>query len=429
MADYRITPGTLKGQLTVPPSKSQTLRAILFASLAHGQSTIYNYLPSPDTQAMIQACRFLGAHIEQFPNHLTIQGLSGKINGAQDVIDSGNSGIVLRFISAVAALSKQPIMITGDHSIRTNRPMHALLAGLQQLGVSATSTQNNGYTPLVIQGPFRGGKAEIDGEDSQPVSGLLIAAALASGPTTLTVKNPGEKPWIDLTLSWFERLNIAYERKDYSQYHVKGNSQLSGFTYTVPGDFSSAAFPIVAAVITGSELCIHNIDMQEAQGDKQLIAILKQMGASIEIDADKKILQVKRGQQKLQGIDVDINDFVDAIAILAVAGCYAEGETRLRNASVARNKECNRIQCLQQELAKMGADVTETEDGLLIRRSSLQGSAELHSHHDHRMAMALTVAALGATGCSKVHHVDCIAKTYPGFMEQFTTLGVSIVTI
>lgn len=424
MSHYRIKKGKLNGGIVVPPSKSHTLRSILFGALGKGKSVISHYLPSPDALAMIEACRLLGADLDVAPETIVISGIDGKIGHAEDVIHAGNSGIVLRFCAAIGALAARPVVITGDYSIRHQRPMKPLLDGLSQLGVSAVSMRGDGYAPVIIQGPLRSGKATIDGEDSQPVSALLIASAFAEGPTELRVRNPGEKPWISLTLNWLDRLGIPYTNLGYEHYRLNGNALYEGFEYTVPGDFSSAAFPVAAALVTRSELTVENIDMNDSQGDKELIRVFQKMGADIEIDEKAKTLRVKKGGS-LSGTTVDINNFVDAITILAVVACYAEGETRIQNAAVAKQKECDRIQCIATELRKMGADIQETEDGLVIKKSELKG-ASLHSYHDHRMVMSLTVAALGAEGETRVGPVACVAKTFPTFVRDFHALQADI---
>ncbi len=424
MGYYLIAKSSLKGQLTIPSSKSHTLRAILFGALGKGKTIIKHYLHSPDTYAMIKACQLLGSQINSFLDHLEIEGLDGRISSTEDIIQAGNSGIVLRFISAISALSSHYTVITGDYSIRHQRPIQSLLDGLNQLGVLAISTRQDGYAPVIIRGSLRSGTAVINGEDSQPVSALLIASAFAEGPIELTVNNPGEKPWILLTLDWFDRLGIRYDHQTFEHYRLEGNNHYEGFNYIVPGDWSSAAFPIAAALITQSEVIIHNLDNQDTQGDKELIEVLKKMGAQIEIDDQAKTLAVKTGGG-LQGIEIDINRLIDAITILAVIACFAEGETRITNAAVARQKECDRLHAITLELQKMGANITELADGLIIKHSPLQG-AYLYSHQDHRMALALTVAALGANGESKIDGIECVAKTYPNFVQDFQALGAAI---
>ena len=386
---YAITPSSLSGTVSAPASKSHSLRAILFASMANGESLIHGYLPSPDTQAMIKACRQLGAKIKQSQHTLSIQGTAGKPRLPDDVIDAGNSGQVLRFIAGIAALINGHVVISGDESIRFNRPFKPLMQGLSDLGATCISTKGDGHAPVIIKGPMTPGIAHLDGADSQPVSALLIASAFMDGTTTIKVNNPGEKPWIDLTLAWLDRLGISYDHTDYTQYTVHGTPIISAFEYTVPGDFSSIAYPLVAALITQSCLTIDNIDMSDTQGDKQLIHALKNMGADICINHNSLVVSPTGS---LRGCEIDVNHFIDALPILAVVGCYAQGTTTLVNAAIARKKESDRLATITQELRKMGANIIEQADALIIQPAPLHG-AHLQAHHDHRIAMALTVAA------------------------------------
>jgi len=422
MKAYRVRKGFLQGEIEVPSSKSHTLRAILFAALAVGKSVIHRYLDSSDTESMIKACRHMGAKIDIFEDRLEIEGVAGAVGPFEDVIDAGNSGIVLRFFSAIGALSSFPVVITGDHSIRHVRPIQPLLDALETLDVIVQTLRGDGFAPVIIKGPLKPGKTTIDGADSQPVSALLVAAAFAKGPVEIEVKNPGEKPWVALTLHWFDLLGIPYEQQGFDCFKLQGNARIKGFTYTVPGDFSTAAFPIAAAIVTGSELNIHNIDMEDAQGDKALIPVFQKMGANIEVKG--KTLTVKKCAT-LKGVTVDINDFVDALPILAVVACYAEGTTHIYNGAVAKGKECNRIETIASQLQKMGADIHATADGLLIKGAPLKG-ADLHSHQDHRMAMSLAVAGMGAEGDTTISSVDCVCKTFPDFAKAFQALGAPI---
>ena len=271
---------------------------------------------------------------------------------------------------------------------------------------------------------YRQEEQEFSGLTPQPVSALLIAAAFTEGPIEIEVESAGEKPWVALTLDWLTRLGIPFENRGFDYFRLSGNVKVKGFEYSVPGDFSSAAFPIAGALITGSELTIKNIDMQDVQGDKELITVFQKMGAIIEIDEKNKVLQVRRGPP-LSGTIVDINNFVDAITILSVVACYAEGETFIQNGAIAKEKECNRIGCITSELRKMGAEINETADGLLIKKSSLKG-AHVHSHHDHRMAMSLAIAGLGAEGETDISSVECVSKTFPSFAQDFKNIGANL---
>lgn len=427
MTQFQIHKSALNGQIRIPASKSHTHRAILFGALAKGKSIITDFLPSTDAQAMIDACRLLGAKIAISNQKLEIDGIDGQITHAEDVIQSGNSGIVLRMISALAALAEKPIVITGDYSIRHQRPMRPLIEGLHQLGASVESTKGDGYAPLIIRGPLRGGKAVIDGQDSQPVSALLIASIFARAPIDLEVRNAGEKPWVALTLDWLKRLGVACQHHDFTTYRMQGQGSYRGFNYQVPGDWSSAAFPLAAALVTNSPLTLHNLDINDCQGDKAIVQVLQRMGARLQVDVQKRLVHVDTGAQ-LKGVEVDVNDFVDAVPILSVLGCYAKGTTRIRNASIARTKECNRLHCIKQELTKMGAEIKEEEDGLTIHSASLKG-ASVFSHHDHRMAMSLAIAGMGAQGKTTIQDIACVEKTFPTFAQDFIRLGACLEVI
>jgi 3-phosphoshikimate 1-carboxyvinyltransferase len=324
----------------------------------------------------------------------------------------------------VAALTDGYTVITGDHSIKTNRPVQPLLDGLSKLGVMAISTQGNGHAPIIIKGPLQAGTTNLNGEDSQPVSGLLIAAAFAAGTSVINVENPGETPWIELTLAWFKRLGISYKQENYTQYTISGNASYPGFEYSVPGDFSSAAFPLVAALITRSEITIHNLDMQDIQGDKALIFSIQEMGANLHFDANKKCLTVKNSGSFL-GKEININDYIDALPILTVMACFAKGETRIYGAAIARRKECDRLASITKELTKMGACIIEHDDALTIKPSDLIG-AQVYSHNDHRIAMSLAVAGLAAKGKTTIEQIKCVDKSFPNFASAMQQLGASI---
>lgn len=424
MSFFHVVPSGLHGVIKASASKSHTLRAILFASLATGESTIHDYLPSPDATAMINACRQLGAQITQDGKTITVIGNAGHLKVPDDVIDCGNSGQVLRFVAAIASLLKNYVVLTGDDSIRHSRPAQPLIEGLSHLNVFCVSTKNDGHAPLIVKGPLNPGKTQLLGQDSQPVSALLMACAFAKDASEITVHEPGEKPWIDLTLNWFDRLGIVYQNDNYKRYTVAGHAKVKAFDYQVPGDFSSLAFPIVASLLTQSEITIQNVDMNDVQGDKKIIACLQKMGAQIVIDETKHMLHVKKTLQ-LMGTTIDVNDMIDALPILAVVGCYAQGVTIIEGARIARQKECDRLSAMTQELTKMGALITENPDGLVIKHSILSGT-RLASHHDHRIVMSLVVAALAAQGESHIEGVEWVKKSYPNFFADFMTLNAQV---
>ncbi len=415
METIELIPGGIVGRTHLPPSKSHTLRAILFASLAEGISHVHNILDSPDTEAMITACRHIGADIVQSGSSLTIRG--GIKQGIQKLeIDAGNSGIVLRFMTAVGAVSGAETIVTGDTSCRVRRPSLPLLEGLKQMGASVS------FPPIWVKGPLHPAHVRVDGADSQPVSALLIAAALLEGTTEIEVVNLGERPWLMVTLDWLQRVGVSFEVLD-NRFFIHGRANFKPFSYRVPSDLSSLAFLFTLAMLSDSELTIEDVDLDDIQGDKVLLDIYKRMGADFVIE--NKNLYIK-GPQKLSGCAIDVNDCIDCLPILAVAACFSSQSVHLYNGKIARKKESDRIASMARELTKMGAKVEEQDDGLTIHQSSLSG-AELFSHEDHRVAMSLAVAAMLAEGKSRLSGIECVKKTYKDFFLEIQRLRESYV--
>jgi 3-phosphoshikimate 1-carboxyvinyltransferase len=421
--NLRVEKSELAGTTAVPTSKSQTMRSIIFASLAEGKSEINGILRSPDTDRMIYAIAAMGAKVKRENTNIVIEGVAGFPKFQGDIIDAGNSGQVLRFCAALAALSPNYTVFTGDRSIRTQRPMQPLLDGLSGLGVFAASAPGNGYAPIIVKGGVTNYKTELDGEDSQPVSALLILAAVIAGKTVeITVRNPGETPWVELTLYWLKKLEVEYTNRDYTNFTVTGK-RIQGFNYTVPGDFSSAAFPIAAALATGSEITVENLDLNDPQGDKDALNIFSRMGGIFSYKADGVTVHRTAG---LLGADVDINRCIDFLPILAVTAAFAATPTRIRGAAIARKKESDRIAAIAQELSKMGGILEEHEDGLTVYPAKLHG-ANVYSHKDHRIAMSLAVAGLAA-GATEITDAACIEKSFPDFTEIMGRLGATLVS-
>lgn len=403
----RVSKSRLSGSISLPPSKSHTMRSLILAAQAEGRSRVHNPLPSPDTQSMVLALQALGIPIKE-GDGLEIEGGLKPITAK---IDVGNSGLAYRFITAVAALGNQKVHVTGDHSIRTRRIIQPLLSGIEQLGGKTDITDGI----VTVCGPIKAGHATLDGTDSQPVSALLMAASSLEGETMLYVENPGEKPWIDLTLFWLKRLGATVENESYTKYRIKGGFKPKAFEITIPADWSSAAFPIVAALITQSPLEIQGLDLEDPQGDKK---IMEWLAAHLYGN-----LFVRPGA--ICGGTIDVNDSIDSLPILAVLGCFAQSPLHLVNASIARKKESDRLHAITLELRKMGGIVLEFPDSLTIYPSRLHG-AVVDSHEDHRIAMALAVAGMGASGTTEIQGASCIEKSFPNFTESFRAIGANI---
>ncbi len=425
MKNYFIKKSFLKGEISLPSSKSQTIRAILFASLANGKSKIINFLKSEDVYAFIEGCSKFKAKIFIKKNNLEILGTNKKILlKDNDTINVKNSGLALRLLTSLYALSNKTIQITGDSSICSNRSMRPLIESLNLLGANIKCKKLNYFAPLEIKGPFLPGSIKIDGQDSQHVSSLLIASSLLKEKMEIEVENPGEKPWVKMTLDWLDKFKVKYENNNFEKFTVFAPNKFKAFEYVVPTDFSSALFPIVAALVTNSQITLKEIIFDDAQNDQKTIDIFKKFGADIKIDKEKKTITVNRSHLKGNCI-IDVNDFIDSIPILAVFGCFNDGKIILKNAEVARKKESNRLFAITNELKKMNGKIKETDDGLIIEKSDLKSSV-VNSHSDHRIAMALSVASLAISGVSTIEDISCIDKTYPDFKQDLKNLGAAI---
>jgi 3-phosphoshikimate 1-carboxyvinyltransferase len=409
---------TLSGRVEIPGSKSHTIRAVAVAALAQGHSTIKAPLESADTLAAVNAFQSLGARIERRPGIWTIEGTGGRLSTPDDVIDVRNSGTSLRIaVGAAALLTEGEALFTGDHQVR-RRPIGPLAQSLNDLGASVQSTRRNGCAPLVVAGRLRGGKTSIDAVTSQYLSSLLINAPLADGDSQIDVPRLYEEPYVHMTLNWLKRGGIQLEHDRLKQFHVPGGQSYRPLDIRVAADFSSATFFLAAGALGENELLVQGLDMSDTQGDKAVIDYLRQMGARI--DVGEESIRVRPGQ--LIGRELDLNATPDALPMMAVIGCFARGATRLVNVPQARLKETDRIAVMARELSKMGATVTELEDGLEIEQSDLR-AAEVDGHDDHRVVMALAVAGTAISGETRIHSAEAVAVTFPTFVESMANLG------
>jgi 3-phosphoshikimate 1-carboxyvinyltransferase len=414
---YTVTKSNINGIIDIPGSKSHTIRALFFATLAKGKSFIRKPLISEDSLSGLKACRIFGGKIEKNDDGYAVEGLDGKPSIPYDVIDVGNSGTTLRIALSTAALIEGHSLFTGDEQIRS-RPIGPVLSALNNLGAEAISTLNNGKAPAIIKGKARGGFTELDAVSSQFLSSLLINCPLMEKDTKIKLTRLNEAPYVDITLWWLKKLGIEFVNENYKTFDIKGGQSYKNFDMIIPADFSSATFFIVLAAISGGTVTIGNLDLTDPQGDKMVLDIIKEMGAEVTM-SDKGITIRGRG---LKGIEIDMNSIPDALPAMAVAGCFAEGETKLLNVPQARLKETDRIKVMHDELSKMGADITELEDGLVIRRSDLK-PCQVDGHGDHRIVMALAVAGLNLSGDTVIDKSEAAAVTFPTFPELIKSCG------
>ncbi len=411
-------PVPLTGSLRIPASKSHTIRALLIASLAAGKSRIRHPLYSSDTLSCLEACRNLGARIEDREDGWEVldpipRGEQGEVS-----IDVGNSGTSLYLLTAVAAALGTRVKFDGDDQIR-RRSASNLLNSLSDLGAFVEYSPG-GCAPYTVQGPLKSGETSIECPTSQYLSALLLAAPLLSSPNEdIKIQVPllMEQPYAEMTLRWMGERGIRWEQKEMREFRIRGGQSYTPFDLAIPADFSSATFFFCAAAITGSTLILEGLDMNDSQGDKEVLPLLERMGC--EVTHLPEGIRIKGN--KLSGTVLDLNDMPDALPALAVTSCFAEGETRIVNVPQARMKETDRIAVMTAELRKMGACIEETPDGMIIQGSPLTGCS-LRGHGDHRVVMSLALASLGALGETSIDTAEAVDITYPGFFQQLQNL-------
>jgi 3-phosphoshikimate 1-carboxyvinyltransferase len=411
---------TLRGEVLIPTSKSHTIRAVTLASLAHGKSAIHHPLVSSDCLAAVGAGRLFGAKVS-LGEVWEVEGVNGAPCIPENVVDVKNSGTTLYFFMGTAALAKGATVLTGDEQI-VKRPAQPLITALSDLGAEVFSTRNNGLPPVVVKGPAKGGKTRFGGLVSQYVSSLLIHCPLMEKDSELEVFDVREKPYVQMTLGWLDRHGIRYQASDdFAHFTIYGGQSYRGLDVKVPGDFSSGTFFLVAGSISEADITLLGLDMNDVQGDKQVVMYLQEMGARI--TQEKGRIRVRGGA--LKGREFDLGDTPDALPAMAVAGCFAEGKTILRNATNARMKETDRIAVMAKELATLGAKVEELPDGLVIHQSKLLGRA-VRGYRDHRVVMALAVAGTAMPGRLEVDGAEAVQVTVPNFLELMKGLGAKI---
>jgi 3-phosphoshikimate 1-carboxyvinyltransferase len=338
------------------------------------------------------------------------------------VLDVGNSGTTLYLALAAAALGSEPVEFTGDEQLK-RRSAAPLLDALSKLGIRTESKQ--GCAPIVVQGPWKGGLVSLPCPTSQYLSALLLASPLAPAGTVTEIDVPllNERPYIEMTLSYLDAHGIKYEKADdFSYFRISGGAVYKTSEGPVPADFSSAAFPAAAAAVSGGTITLLGLDRKDTQGDKVFFDILAEMGCDVTWNNDA--LTVLRGGT-LHGGAFDLNAAPDMLPALAAAAAFAEGDTILFNVAHARIKETDRIAVMAAELGKLGIACDEKPDGLVIHgnpRPKTNGTnarrVSLDGRGDHRIVMALAVAALGS-GPAEIEGAEAADVTYPGFWDLF----------
>jgi 3-phosphoshikimate 1-carboxyvinyltransferase len=434
-----IHPSPVTGTITAPASKSSMQRACAAALLSRGTTTILNPGVSNDDAAALDVIVKLGAKIiRHTKDELVIE--SNGVRPVDTEINCGESGLGIRMFAPLAALSDKPLVINGTGSLLT-RPMHFFDEIFPQLDIEIQS--NGGHLPIKVKGPMQPVNIEIDGSlSSQFLTGLLMAyAASAANGVSITVNNLKSRPYIDLTLDVMRHFGIEVQNDGYKKFTfitrqmpapsgdglspedflLAANLFEKTFvpaTYTVEGDWSGGAFLLVAGAIAG-KITVEGLNTSSSQADKAIIQALTDAGAQISISENKIVI----GPAGLKAFTFDATDCPDLFPPLVALAAYCSGVTVIRGVSRLAHKESNRGLTLQEEFAKMGLRIELEEDVMNVYGGNgLKGSL-VHSRHDHRIAMACAVAALGAEGETIIEEAEAINKSFPDFYDKINLIS------
>jgi 3-phosphoshikimate 1-carboxyvinyltransferase len=422
---------TLQAEFSVPGDKSVSHRSAIFGGLSDGVCEISNFLPSEDCVNTLNAMRALGAGVEVLeemdgygPVRLRIHGRSMKLSAPEFPIDCGNSGTGMRLLAGLLAGQEFGTELFGDASL-SSRPMGRITVPLTEMGAKfETLGEKLGCAPLRIHGgKLRGIDYEMPMASAQVKSAVLLAGLFAEGETSVTQPS--------VTRDHTERMMEGFGLKCKTagnRISVTSGQVPRACDFRVPGDISSAAFWLVAAAgMKGSRLLLRDVGLNETR--TAVVKVLERMGAQIVVSevgtGGEPIGDIEVRGAALRGTSLlleEIPNLIDEIPVIAVAAALAEGETHIRNARELRVKETDRITTTVENLRKMGVDVEEFEDGMVVRGGRRLKRAEIESHGDHRIAMAFCIAGLFAEGETVVHNTDCINTSYPGFAHHLDAI-------
>lgn len=413
-----ITPSKLKGSVKIPPSKSMAHRAIICASLSKGESVISNIDFSEDIIATMEGMKSLGANIKVEKDKLIINGENILKDSNYKVIDCNESGSTLRFLVPISLIKDNKVNFIGRGNLG-KRPLKTYYEIFEEQEIKYSYEEEK--LDLNIEGSLKGGEFKVKGNiSSQFISGLLFTLPLLKEDSKIIITTELEsKGYIDLTLDMIEKFGVTIKNNNYREFLIKGNQSYKPMNYKVEGDYSQAAFYFSAGAL-GSEINCLDLDLSSYQGDKECIEILEEMGARL-IGNKEESLSIIHGN--LNGTIIDASQCPDIIPVLTVVAALSKGETRVINGERLRIKECDRLNAICTELNKLGADIKELKDGLIINGVKELIGGEVYSHKDHRIAMSLAIASTRCKGDVIIREPDCVKKSYPGFWEDFKSLG------
>lgn len=400
-----------------PGSKSFTNRALVVAALASGgASRLEGPLEADDTEAMRACLRDLGVLIDDSDEPWLVLGTGGHLVAPASPLDVRASGTTARFVTAIASFADGPVTIDGTSRMR-ERPMGHLIDALTSMGARIESA--SGHPPLTVQ-PSRlaGGDVTIDGRvSSQFVSALLMAAPMVGEEVVVRLADGDlvSRPYVVSTLEVMEAFGAEVE--DEGDHFIVAPSGYRKAHYDIEADASAAAYPLVAAAITGGVVAIEGIPATSTQADLALLGVLEQMGARVERQSDRLVLS---GPDRLRSVDVDMNEAPDAVLALAVACLFADGPSRIRNVGNLRLKETDRLAALETEINRVGAGAIVEGDDLLVTPGELH-AASVHTYDDHRMAMSFALVGLKVRGI-EIEDPGCVAKTWPRYFDVLERL-------
>ena len=407
-----IYPSSVHGTVQASASKSMSQRAIAAALLANGRSTLRHITDCNDVQAALNIACTLGAKICCRDNELLVD---GGFNPSKDMLNCRESGLCMRMFAPIVALHGEMLTMTGEGSL-LKRPLGGVEAVFTQLGISCTT--HNGFLPLTLKGPLRGGSIRMDASlTSQLLTGLLMALPLAANDSEIEVLNLKSKPYIDMTIALLSQFGIKTAHNDYSRFQIKGGQKYVPTCYTVEGDWSGAAFLLVAGAFNGN-VSVTNLSADSFQADKLICEALQLAGAHVYMGGS---CEVKKNE--LQAFHFDAGECPDLVPPLAALAAHCKGTTFIRGAKRLKHKESNRAAVLQEEFAKLGVKIVIQEDVMMIEGGIVQGGA-VHAHNDHRIAMALATAAVTSVSPVTIEGADCINKSYPNFFHDLKTLNI-----
>ncbi|MDF2673499.1 MAG: 3-phosphoshikimate 1-carboxyvinyltransferase [Clostridiales bacterium] len=414
-----ISPGKLSGKVTIPSSKSISHRAVICAGLSDGISNIENVVFSQDIIATSKAMEGLGVNLIKDNSAINIKG-TGQLKVKNPIINCYESGSTLRFLIPIAAAIGEKIKFIGKGRL-IDRPLQPYydMFDEQQLYYE----NDDGKLPLTIDGKLKPGEYRIKGNiSSQFISGLLFALPLLEGDSKIILTTPLEsKPYVALTIEMLKKFSVCIENNAYKEILIKGNQKYKPTDYRVEGDYSQAAFWLVAGTL-GADVACEGLNMKSLQGDRVIIEIMKSMGAKFIGEDDK----IKALPSTTWGSIIDASQCPDLVPILAVLAALSKGTTEIINAGRLRIKESDRLSAITSELSKIGADIEERPEGLIIRgREALKGGT-VSSWNDHRIAMVLAIASIKCREPIIIQEPDCVKKSYPDFWKDFKGLGGKI---